>query len=151
MRLRMTIKASEIIDVHALEREVSKELEDVANDVEMVARELVPVDTGSLQSSIKTDGSGMTYDVVARTDYARYIEFGTSPHWIHGNPFLFFDRPGPYAGTYVTKHPVTGKYVNGATKVYHPGNRAYLYMSTAFDEQTTGIDIRIRMAIDRVL
>ena len=151
MRLRMTIKASEIIDVHALEREVSKELEDVANDVEMVARELVPVDTGSLQSSIKTDGSGMTYDVVARTDYARYIEFGTSPHWIHGNPFLFFDKSGPYSDKYLTKHPVTGKIVSGATKVYHPGNRAYLYMTRAFDDQTTGIDIRIRMAIDRVL
>ena len=151
MKLRMHIKASEIIDVHALEREVSKELEDVADDVRVAAKVLVPVDTGALIDSIKVDGSNMTYDVVASTDYARYIEYGTSPHWIHGKPFLFFDRPGPYSDTYWTKHPVTGKYVYGATKVYHPGNRAYLYMTRAFDDQTTGIDIRIRMAIDRVL
>lgn len=134
MRLHISVDATDLFDISAIERAVSKEIEDTAQDVEMTAKQLVPVDTGALRGSITASGSGLSYDITASTDYARHIEFGTSRHIISGNPYLFWD-------------PAIGP----VREVLHPGNRAYLYMSTSFDSHTENIDSRIADAIGRVL
>lgn len=123
------------IDIGAINKAISKELDDTAHKVERQAKELVPIDTGALRASIGTDGGGLDYSITANTDYARHIEYGTRPHMIYGNPYLIWDGQ-----------------INGPVKsVIHPGNRAYKYMETACDTQTEGIDNRIAEAIDRVL
>lgn len=42
-----------------------------------VSRELVPVDTGFLQSSLKCSNSGMIIEAEATAEYAQYVEYGT--------------------------------------------------------------------------
>jgi hypothetical protein len=54
----------------------------------------------------------------AFTDYASFVEGGTRPHEIHGNPYLTFKAKD---GTWVT-----------TTMVHHPGTRAYGFMGDAF-------------------
>lgn len=123
------------IDIGAINKAISNELDDTAHKVERQAKELVPIDTGALRSSISTSGGGLDYSITASTPYAKYIEDGTKPHTITGNPYLTWDGQ-----------------INGPVKsVNHPGNRAYKYMETACDTQTEGIDNRIAEAIDRVL
>lgn len=136
MKLKVEVDTSNFkIDINAIEKAVSKELEDTAHKVERQAKELVPVDTGALRSSIDTSGNNLTYDITASTEYARHIEYGTKPHTIKGNPYLVWDGQ-----------------INGpVTSVNHPGNRAYKYMETACDTQTEGLDDRVAEAIDRVL
>ena len=123
------------IDTGAIEKAISRELEDTAHKVERQAKELVPVDTGALRSSITTSGSRLTYDITASTPYAEYIEDGTKPHTIEGNPYLIWD----------------GQIDGPVRSVNHPGNRAYLYMETACDVQTEGLDDRVAEAIDKAL
>lgn len=136
MNIRIEVDTSGfVIDTGAIEKAVSRELEDTAHKVERQAKELVPVDTGALRSSISTSGSGLNYDITASTPYAEYIEDGTSPHVITGNPYLRWDGQ-----------------INGPVKsVNHPGNRAYKYMETACDAQTEGLDDRVAEAIDKAL
>ena len=123
------------IDIGAINKAIAKELDDTAHKVERQAKELVPIDTGALRSSISTSGGGLDYSITASTPYAKYIEDGTKPHVITGNPYLIWDGQ-----------------INGPVEsVNHPGNRAYKYMETACDTQTQGIDNRIAEAIDKVL
>ncbi len=134
MRISTHVDVSDMFDISAIERAIEEEIEETAKDIKMTAKNLVPIKTGALYSSIDTSGSGLSYDIVADTNYARYIEYGTAPHVITGNPYLFWD-------------PAIGP----RTEVWHPGNSAYLYMSTAFDSHTDDIDNRIADAIGRVL
>ena len=121
--------------IGAINKAVANELDDTAHKVERQAKELVPIDTGALRSSISTSGGGLDYSITASTPYAKYIEDGTRPHVITGNPYLIWDGQ-----------------INGPVKsVNHPGNRAYKYMETACDTQTQGLDDRIAEAIIRVL
>lgn len=121
--------------IGAINKAVANELDDTAHKVERQAKELVPIDTGALRSSISTSGGGLDYSITASTPYAKYIEDGTSPHVITGNPYLRWDGQ-----------------INGPVKsVNHPGNRAYKYMETACDTQTQGLDDRIAEAIGKVL
>ena len=136
MKIKVEVDTSGLnFDTGAIEKAISRELENTAHKVERQAKELVPIDTGALRSSISTSGGGLKYDITASTSYARYIEDGTSPHVITGNPYLTWDGQE-----------------NGPVKsVNHPGNRAYKYMETACDAQTEGLDNRVAEAIDKVL
>ena len=121
--------------IGAISKAVANELDDTAHKVERQAKELVPIDTGALRSSISTSGGGLDYSITASTPYAKYIEDGTRPHIITGNPYLRWDGQ-----------------INGPVKsVNHPGNRAYKYMETACDTQTQGLEDRVAEAIIRVL
>lgn len=53
----------------------------------------------------------------AFTDYASFVESGTRPHEIHGNPFLTFKAKD---GTWVTTRMVN-----------HPGTKPYAFMGDA--------------------
>lgn len=133
MNINVEVDLSKLnLDTGAIENVISKELEDTSNKIERTAKELVPVDTGDLKNSITAKGGGLKYEITADTYYAAYIEDGTKPHTIEGNPYLLID----------------GKAVRS---VEHPGNKAYKYMETAYDTHIDGIEDRIAEAIDKVL
>jgi len=60
-----------------LEGRVEPQLESVGGDIEGLARQLVHVRTGYLQSTIYHTASGFTLELGATADYASFNEFGT--------------------------------------------------------------------------
>ena len=135
MNIRMEVDTSELnLDADKINKAVSQELEKTAHRIERQAKELAPVDTGELRRSITTEGSGLDYEIGTNLEYSEYIEDGTSPHIINGNPYLYWEG---------ASHPVR--------RVNHPGNKAYLYMETACDTQTEDIEDRIADIIDKLL
>jgi HK97 gp10 family phage protein len=61
--------------------------------VEADAKGNAPVDTGTLRSSISAEISGLSAEVSATTEYADYVEYGTSRM-----------RPQPYMGPALDKN-----------------------------------------------
>lgn len=61
---------------------IDRAVEDTARDIERVASQLAPVDTGALQTSIEVFGvmgSGeRTIEAGQSLDYAAYVEYGTA-------------------------------------------------------------------------
>lgn len=120
-------------DVNKIEKAISEELETTAYKCERVAKEVVPVDTGSLRNSISVDKVSPLYFIVSpNMEYMYYIEFGTAPHIIRGNPWLRLED-----GTY-------------RREIFHPGNKPYLYMEAGFG-MTEGLEDRVANAIERVI
>ena len=135
MNIRMEVDTSKLnLDADKINKAVSQELEKTAHRIERQAKELAPIDTGELRRSITTEGSGLDYEISTNLEYSEYIEDGTSPHIINGNPYLYWEG---------ASHPVR--------RVNHPGNKAYLYMETACDTQTEDIEDRIADIIDKLL
>lgn len=135
--IRIEIVSSDLnLDIRAIENAVSKEIRDTIYKVERQGKELAPIDTGDLRGSITTEGGGLEYAVDSNLEYAPYMEFGTSPHIIEGNPLLVWEENGET----IYRH-----------RVNHPGNEAYLYLKKAFDTQTNGLEDRLLEAIDKVL
>lgn len=135
MNIRMEVDTSKLnLDADKVNKAVSQELEKTAHRIERQAKELAPIDTGELRRSITTEGSGLDYEIGTNLEYSEYIEDGTSPHIINGNPYLYWEG---------ASHPVR--------RVNHPGNKAYLYMETACDTQTEDIEDRIAEIIDKLL
>ena len=135
MNIRMEVDTSKLnLNADKVNKAVSQELEKTAHRIERQAKELTPIDTGELRRSIVTEGSGLDYEIGTNLEYSEYIEDGTSPHIINGNPYLYWEG---------ASHPVRS--------VNHPGNRAYLYMETACDTQTEDIEDRIAEIIDKLL
>ena len=135
MNIRMEVDTSKLnLDADKVNKAVSQEIEKTAHRIERQAKELAPVDTGELRRSITTEGSGLDYEISTNLEYSEYIEDGTSPHIINGNPYLYWEG---------ASHPVR--------RVNHPGNKAYLYMETACDTQTEDIEDRIADIIDKLL
>jgi len=60
-----------------LEGRVEPQLESVGGDIEGLARQLVHIRTGYLQSTIYHTASGFTLELGATADYASFNEFGT--------------------------------------------------------------------------
>lgn len=61
-----------------LTTEVGGEIEAGARNIERNAKIQVPVDTGRLKNAISAYKAGpITWEVVAQTNYAAYVEFGT--------------------------------------------------------------------------
>lgn len=135
MKINVEIDTSRCkIDTNSVEKAISRELEDTAHKIERTAKEIVPVDTGALRASINTSGGPLDYEIIARTEYAKYIEDGTAPHVITGNFYL-----------------ILGEQEKLVHSVNHPGNRAYKYMENACDTQIEGIEDRIAEAISKYL
>jgi HK97 gp10 family phage protein len=67
-------------------------LRSIAEDIAADARDLCPVDTGTLRDSIAVEAaeenleSGPSISIVAKTDYAAFVEEGTRTH--RAQPFL---------------------------------------------------------------
>lgn len=60
------------------ERKITAAVERGAQTVCAAAKEMCPVDTGTLKNSISAEADKMSASVSANTDYAAYVEFGTS-------------------------------------------------------------------------
>lgn len=82
-----------VANLHAFERGVGENVRAAVRrageDVEDLAKQLVPVDTGRLRSSIRTTYSdgGLTFRTLSDVEYAPFVEFGTSRS--PAQPFLF--------------------------------------------------------------
>lgn len=118
-------------NIMKIEKIVSEELNKCAIAIERSAKELVPKDTGDLAGSIQHSGGGLTYIIQPNTEYALYIEEGTSPHIITGNPWLYWEE---------LDHPVH--------QVNHPGNRGYFYMEFAMLLETEDLAETIADALE---
>ena len=106
MKVDITVEVKGDLDTGKLRKAVSEALEKSAYEVERTAKELVQVDTGDLKRSIMTDGSDWEWTVEATIgwDYAGFIEEGTTPHTITGNP-LHWNRDGEDHYAYSVNHP----------------------------------------------
>ena len=91
-------------------------------DVQNRARQLCPVDTGRLRSSIvhRVDGSGRVSGITVGTNvsYAADVEYGTAPHVILPKNKKALYWPG-------AAHPVA--------RVNHPGTKAKPFMRPALE------------------
>lgn len=137
MNIKIEVDMSDLeLDIDKVESAIEKELAVTGYKIEGTAKELCPVDTGVLRGGIICKPNGLEVDVFTSggKDYAYYMEYGTSPHVIMGNPFLYWEG---------ASHPVD--------YVIHPGTKAYLYMTTAFDNHTEDLDVRIANIIEDVL
>ena len=85
------------------------ELKDVVNEsalmIESGAKQLAPVDTGRLRSSIQifANEDGLSYDIGTKTNYAVFVEFGTGKYAAKGDgretPWVYQDRKGRWHRT----------------------------------------------------
>lgn len=74
-------------------REVDDEILATALEIETLAKEKVPFDTGRLRSSINTVRNNKSVSVLTPVNYAIFVEFGTK--YMPAKPFLypaFFER-----------------------------------------------------------
>jgi hypothetical protein len=135
MRLTIKIDTSDLdFDIAKLEKAIDQELNKTAHKIERTAKELAPVDSGDLRRSINTSGSKLKYEVSTNVEYAHFMEYGTSLHKITGNPWLRW-KPNYFR----------------VKTVYHTGNKAYRYMSKAFDSHTETLEQRIAQIVGDVL
>ena len=105
-----------------------------AENVSRTAKELAPADTGALRDSIHVTGSDWTFHVQPGTPmYDLYMEEGTRPHIIEGNPWLYWEE---------LAHPVHS--------VNHPGTQPYKYMEEALNDNVFDIIELIEEAIGDV-
>ena len=113
---------------------IDEALKEGAVNVQRHARELAPKDTGALANSITVENpKRLKYVIAPHTDYAYYIEEGTSGHIITGNYWLWWDG---------ADHVVH--------EVNHPGNRPYLYMEIAMRLEAEIIGARVEKYISRI-
>ena len=80
MTVQVSITHNRFPEIAAkLPRETSAVVRKTAFDVEAQAKQTVPVDTGALKNSISTTmESDLTAIVAPHTEYAVFVEFGTS-------------------------------------------------------------------------
>jgi len=74
-------------------RKVDDEILATALEIETLAKEKAPFDTGRLRSSINTVRNDKSVSVLTPVFYSLYMEFGTK--YVQARPFLypaFFDR-----------------------------------------------------------
>ena len=71
----------------AIQKQVHRQLASWAADVKALARQLVPVRTGHLRSSIYAKISEWVAEIGAEATYALFVEFGT--HRMRAQPYLY--------------------------------------------------------------
>ena len=71
----------------ALQRQVHRQLASWAADVKALARQLVPVRTGHLRSTIYAKIREWVAEIGAEATYAMFIEFGT--RYMRARPYLY--------------------------------------------------------------
>lgn len=77
MKIDVTYNGA-LSDIAAAEEKISEAIAYGAELVRADAERVCPVDTGALRDSIAVAVNGMTAEISANTDYASYVEFGTS-------------------------------------------------------------------------
>lgn len=110
------------------------------------ARILVPRKTGNLSRSIHVASVSATEaTVVAATNYAAFVEFGTQPHEITPKARKALRFAASAAGRRLSGSPRVGADVVFATKVHHPGTRPHPFLLPAAQKAvgTAGLDEQI--------
>lgn len=118
-----------------LRKNVQEELRTSIINTERTAKEIVPKRTGALATSIHYGGSQLSWWAKTQLEYSDYIEEGTGPHIIEGNPWLMSEANNP--------RPLESP----RRRVNHPGNPAYKYMETALYTATEDLEQRIVKAL----
>ena len=72
---------------HAMQRRVQQQLASWAEEAKNLARQLVPVRTGHLRSTIYTSVREWVAEVGAEATYACWVEFGT--RYMRARPYLY--------------------------------------------------------------
>jgi HK97 gp10 family phage protein len=70
-----------------MQRHVQRQLTDWAAEVQALAKQLAPVKTGYLRSSIYTKISDWVAEIGAEATYALFVEFGT--RYMQARPYLY--------------------------------------------------------------
>ena len=100
MPTEVTSRRVEVIQ--AKDEAVAKALETIGQVAERYAKELCPVDTGNLRSSISHEVDDTTVYVGTNTKYAPYVEFGTGIYAEGGGrptPWRYQDDKGEWHTT----------------------------------------------------
>lgn len=116
---------------------LSEAMETAVMLVESTAKELVPVDSGTLRTSIASEVQQIATNVVkgfvgSNVPYADDVEFGTSSHTITGDPLAWEE----------------GGETHFATSVDHPGTEAQPYLRPAIETHRSDIIDLIKEAIE---
>ena len=136
IKLEVEVDANDLaFDTKTLYKLVQDEIRSSSLFAKGMAQDLAPVDTGELRDSIYWGGSRLTWWAKTQAFHSEFIEDGTKPHTIQGNPWLMSaeGHPQPLSAP---RHMVN-----------HPGNPAYKYMETALLVATEGIEDRIIKAM----
>ena len=121
-------------DPEVLKDRISEALEYGADNVARTAVELAPEDTGALRDSIHVTGKDWRFCVQPGTPpYDLFMEEGTKPHTITGNPWLYWEE---------LDHPVH--------EVNHPGTAPYKYMEEAMYANVDGIVQLVKEALGEI-
>lgn len=141
-----------------LQQEMDDAVRETADDfrnevVDQIRKSEIDRDTGELLNSWKVRPKGTAhYQVRSTADHAIYLEMGTTPHTIEGNPLLYFEpEPGTldeYPDRYVTEDGMIL-----IDEVDHPGNDEYGYFRDAYRAKDWEDILRRRLedAADRAL
>ena len=78
MKVNVTYNGSFELLAAQIEERVGEAVAAGAETVADNARSVCPVDTGALRDSIAVSQNGTSAEISANTDYAAYVEFGTS-------------------------------------------------------------------------
>ena len=101
--------------VSALSDQVVPITDEAAHLMEQDIALTAPIDTGALSRSgevhTQGDGSGAVATLTFTEDYASYLEEGTGPHTIVGNPLLAFEWGGQTVIVRSVEHPGSTKHV----------------------------------------
>lgn len=83
-----TVTPKLIKGVALMQQAIANALDAAGAEMEATARQIVPVDTGFLRSTIyhKVDPDGLTLELGAMADYALYVEMGT--RFMAAEPYL---------------------------------------------------------------
>ena len=86
MKIDITYDGALGLLADGIEERVSAAIAAGAETVKEHAQSICPVDTGALRDSIAVSQDGMNAEISANTDYAAYVEFGTSK--MSAQPYL---------------------------------------------------------------
>mgnify|MGYP001954082947 CR=1 FL=1 len=117
------------IGAYAAKKQVAlrKIVAKAALNIQKEARRRAPVDTGRLRSAIVPSfgNGGLLAIIAARTNYAAFVEFGTSPHF-----------PPPVALTgWARRHGMAGMEFPIARAIARRGTPAQPFLFPAFEQE----------------
>lgn len=105
--------------ISALVDQVVPITDDAAQAMERDIALAAPIDTGALSRSGQVatvpNGAGATATLTFTEDYASYLDEGTGPHTITGNPLLAFQWGGQTVIVHSVQHPGSTKNVGWFT------------------------------------
>lgn len=132
-------------------REIAEEFRDEVKAHIRASR--IESDTGELMNSWKVVPKDPAhYQVRSTAGHAVYLELGTRPHEITGNPDLVFE---PEPGT-LDLYPDSAIMEDGwvrMNRVEHPGNDTYAYFKGAYERRNwqDKLDNKIKRRINRLV